>query len=62
MTGDQKELFATGRNQEPLITRIGNDKLALARDEKTVFVDGDGKATCNYTLEWPEQPLSMGNY
>ncbi|XP_076052623.1 vacuolar protein sorting 39 [Oratosquilla oratoria] len=59
LTGEQKELFSTGRNQEPQITRLEDGHLALARDEKTIFLDDDGIATCSYTLNWPEQPYMM---
>ncbi|KAG7163431.1 Vam6/Vps39-like protein-like [Homarus americanus] len=61
LTGEQKELFATGRSQEPLITRmVDGEQLALAHDKESIFVDADGNATCSYTLKWVEQPLSLG--
>lgn len=60
LTGEQKELFATGRSQEPLITRmVDEEQLALAHDKETIFVDADGNATCSYTLKWVEQPLCL---
>ncbi|XP_042232169.1 vam6/Vps39-like protein isoform X2 [Homarus americanus] len=60
LTGEQKELFATGRSQEPLITRmVDGEQLALAHDKESIFVDADGNATCSYTLKWVEQPLSL---
>lgn len=62
LDGDQKELFATGRSQEPLITRMssGGDQLALAHDRETIFVDAQGNASCNFTLKWDEQPFALG--
>lgn len=61
LTGEQKELFATGRSQEPLITQMeGGEQLALAHDKETIFVDAEGNATCSYTLKWEEQPLALG--
>lgn len=61
LTGEQKELFATGRSQEPLITRMeGGEQLALAHDKETIFVDAEGNATRNYTIKWDEQPLTVG--
>lgn len=60
LTGEQKELFATGRSQEPLITQMeGGEQLALAHDKETIFVDAKGNATCSYTLKWEEQPLAL---
>ncbi|XP_045614549.1 vam6/Vps39-like protein [Procambarus clarkii] len=60
LTGEQKELFATGRSQEPLITRmVDGEQLALAHDKETIFVDAEGNATCSYTLKWDEQPLCL---
>lgn len=60
LTGEQKELFATGRSQEPLIARMEDGgQLALAHDKESIFVDAEGNATCNYTLKWVEQPLAM---
>lgn len=61
LTGEQKELFATGRSQEPLITRmVDGEQLALAHDKETIFVNAAGNATCSYTLKWVEQPLALG--
>lgn len=63
LTGEQKELFATGRSQEPLIARMEDGgQLALAHDKESIFVDAEGNATCNYTLKWVEQPLAMGRF
>lgn len=60
LTGEQKELFATGRSQEPLITQMeGGEQLALAHDKETIFVDAEGNATCSYTIKWEEQPLAL---
>ncbi|XP_071515409.1 vam6/Vps39-like protein [Panulirus ornatus] len=60
LTGEQKELFATGRSQEPLITRmVDGEQLALAHDKETIFVNAAGNATCSYTLKWVEQPLAL---
>ncbi|KAG0702685.1 Vam6/Vps39-like protein [Chionoecetes opilio] len=60
LTGEQKELFATGRSQEPLITQLeGGEQLALAHDKETIFVDAKGNATCSNSLKWEEQPLAL---
>ncbi|KAK4324087.1 hypothetical protein Pmani_005270 [Petrolisthes manimaculis] len=61
LDGEQKELFATGRSQEPLITRLssGGEQLALAHDRETIFVDAQGNASRNFTLKWDEQPFAL---
>ncbi|KAB7494307.1 Vam6/Vps39-like protein, partial [Armadillidium nasatum] len=58
LTGEQKELFATGRSQQPLMTKLSDNCLAVERDEKTIFIDTDGKTVCN-NLEWKEQPSAL---
>ncbi|CAL4087633.1 unnamed protein product, partial [Meganyctiphanes norvegica] len=61
LTGEQKELFPTGKSQEALIIRLeGEDgQMALAHNKDTIFIDPEGNATCNTTLKWPEQPIAM---
>ena len=56
----QKELFSTGKMMEPIIARISDYKLALSRDEATIFIDQDGNPTQKSVLTWSELPTAMG--
>ena len=61
--GTQKELFPTGsKHQEPTVTKLDNDRLAVGRDDMTIFIDYEGNPTQKYALSWSEMPLAMGKY
>ena len=55
-----KELFPTGKLMEPTITRLDKDRLALGRDNMTIFIDSEGDPTQTYAPTWTEMPLAMG--
>ena len=59
-TGVLKELFSTGKSMEPTIARLNDHKMALSRDEATIFVDAEGNPTQKSVLTWTEVPVSMG--
>jgi len=59
-TGVQKELFSTGKSMEPTIARLSDHKMALSRDEATIFVDSEGNPTQKSVLTWTEVPVAMG--
>lgn len=58
--GSLKELFSTGKQMDPTITRLSNDHLALTRDESTIFIDSNGSPTQKVALSWTAIPLAMG--
>ena len=37
------DLFPTGRNQEPRVTLLQDDRFALDRDDQTTFISADGQ-------------------
>ena len=55
-----KELFSTGKSMEPTIARLNDHKMALSRDEATIFVDSEGNPTQKSVLTWTEVPVAMG--
>lgn len=57
-----KELFPTGKYMEPAIARITDYKMALSRDEATIFIDADGNPTQKSVLTWSELPIAMSQY
>lgn len=57
--GSLKELFSTGKQMDPTITRLSNDHLALTRDESTIFIDSNGSPTQKVALSWTAIPLAM---
>jgi len=59
-TGVLKELFSTGKSMEPTIARLNDHKMALSRDEATIFVDVEGNPTQKSVLTWNEVPVAMG--
>lgn len=61
-TGLLKELFSTGHQMEPLIVKLSDNRLALTRDESTIFIDSDGNPTQKVALSWSSTPTAMGNY
>lgn len=40
------------------MTKLSDNCLAVERDEKTIFIDTEGKSASN-NLEWKEQPSAM---
>ena len=38
-----KDLFSTGRHPEPLVAKVGANRIALSRDEMIVFLNAKGK-------------------
>lgn len=59
-SGNLKELFPTGKLLEPTVARLADDRLALGRDEMTIFIDSEGNPTQKYALSWSEPPVVMG--
>ena len=59
-SGSLKELFPTGKMLEPTVTRLSENRLALGRDEMTIFIDSDGNPTQKYALTWADTPTAMG--
>ena len=59
-TGELKDLFPTGKQLEPLVTRLSNDILALGRDQMTVLIDDDGNPPIqSYPLSWSDTPTEL---
>ena len=60
---EQRELFPTGKQPEPLVCALQGDKFALGRDDQTVLIDIDGNPSAKCTLvTWSETPMFLGNY
>lgn len=60
LDGEQRDLFPTGKQPEPLVCALNGDKFALGRDEQTILVDIDGNPCTKYTLTWSERPSLIG--
>ena len=45
---------------EPAIARISDYKMALSRDEATIFIDSEGCPTQKSVLTWTDLPTAMG--
>ena len=60
LDGDQRDLFPTGKQPEPLVCALQGDKFALGRDEQTILIDIDGNPCTKYTLTWSERPTLLG--
>lgn len=58
-TGLLKELFSTGKLMEPTIARLSDDRLALTRDETTIFIDSNGNPTQKAALSWTTIPSGI---
>jgi len=44
---------------EPMVTRLQDDRLALGRDQMTIFIDSEGMPTQKYALTWNDIPSIM---
>nr|CAG4643012.1 EOG090X0131 [Ilyocryptus agilis] len=56
LDGEQRDLFPTGKQPEPLVCALSGDRFALGRDEQSILVDIDGNPCTKYTLTWSERP------
>lgn len=59
LSGRHKGLIPTGKSMEPYILRLKDDRLALSTDDKTVFLDFEGKPTHRNYVTWSECPVSL---
>ncbi|EFX65321.1 hypothetical protein DAPPUDRAFT_219389 [Daphnia pulex] len=59
LEGEQRDLFPTGKQPEPLVCALQGDKFALGRDEQTIMIDIDGNPCTKYTLTWSERPILL---
>lgn len=60
VTGEQKGLFQSGRNSEPLISPIDSfKKVAVCRDDKSYILDHEGSPILKYEIVWSECPLAL---
>ena len=60
-SGETKELFPLGsRQQEPLITRLEDDRLLLGRDEMSIAIDQEGAPTLKFPINWNDIPIEIG--
>ncbi|XP_023931071.1 vam6/Vps39-like protein [Lingula anatina] len=61
-SGDLKELFPTGARMEPLVTKLSEDRLALQRDDMSVFINSEGNPVLKYGLNWSDIPAIMEHH
>ena len=52
------DLFPTGRNQEPRVTLLQDDRFALDKDDQTTFITAAGKLNPK-AVQWSEVPQAM---
>lgn len=48
-----------GKN-EPRVTKLEDRKLALGKDDMTIFMDWEGNATQKFALTWSDMPIALG--
>ncbi|XP_064621475.1 vam6/Vps39-like protein [Lineus longissimus] len=60
--GSLKDLFPTGKQLEPTVMRLTDDRLALSRDEMTIFIDSEGNPAQKYALTWTDIPGVMEHH
>ncbi|XP_037087090.1 vam6/Vps39-like protein [Pollicipes pollicipes] len=59
LSGEERELFPTGKSGEPNIVHLGGERLALLRDQQTIFIDGDGMPTQKLAVTWSQVPHAL---
>jgi len=59
LTGEVSEIFKTGQNQEPSISRLPGNEFLLGKDDISIFVGLDSKPTRQYGLRWTDNPLAL---
>ena len=52
------ELFPTGKNQDPSITLLSDERFALGKDEQTTFIDLEGNMNL-VAVQWNEVPQAI---
>ena len=52
------DLFPTGRNQEPRVTLLQDQRFALDKDDQTTFITSSGQLNPK-AVQWSEVPLDM---
>ena len=52
------ELFPTGKNQDPSITLLSDERFALGKDEQTTFIDLEGNMNL-VAVQWSEVPQAI---
>ena len=56
VSSTEKELFSTGKHPEPLVAKVGANRIALSRDEMIVFLNAKGErrrrfvGSCSWTF------------
>lgn len=62
LDGEQRDLFPTGKQAEPLVSSMSEDRFVLGRDDQTILIDIDGNPCTKHTLTWSERPFLIGIY
>ena len=53
------ELFPTGKNGEPSVTLLSNNRFALSNDSNTIFVNGESGEMTASPLSWTDIPIAL---
>jgi len=59
VSNSEKELFSTGKQPEPLVAKVGDNRIALSRDEMIVFLNSKGEPTSQFGLNFTEAPSNL---
>ena len=59
LSGEERELFPTGKSGDPNIVHLGDERLALLRDQQTIFIDRDGNPTQKLAVTWTKVPHAL---
>ncbi|XP_021925898.1 vam6/Vps39-like protein isoform X1 [Zootermopsis nevadensis] len=59
LSGQQHDLFPTGKHPEPSITKLSDNTFALGKDTQSIFMNTEGDPIQKYAVRWSEVPLAI---
>ncbi|KAJ9588748.1 hypothetical protein L9F63_017952, partial [Diploptera punctata] len=59
LTGEQQDLFPTGKFPEPSITKLSDSTFALGKDTQSIFMNTKGDPILKYAVKWTEVPVGV---
>lgn len=58
-SGEQTELFPSGKNLEPIVIKVANSTFCLIRDYQSVFINTRGELLFKHAVKWSEIPIAL---
>lgn len=59
LSGEQKDLFPTGKHLEPSVTKLSDSIFILGKDTQSIFMNTHGDPAFNYAVKWSEVPIEL---